>query len=167
VRLIVMAMLLLTSAAAAGESKLVLELAPATSKSSLKLTFRARGSKDAYFNADAIRLEIRSADGGLLRYGCADKRGPAADPIRLRPGQTISKTIDTRCYHLAAGVRYAVTAVFDDSGDDFRGEPPPGAVWVTGPIRSNQISARFEEPHNKVLQADDHLGRFAPSVARR
>lgn len=156
-RLITMATLLVTSVAAAGEPRLVIELAPTTSKRALELTVRARGSSDAYFMADAIRLEMRSADGGSLNYpyGCADKRGPAVDPVRLRPGQMISKTIDMRCYHPVAGVRYAVTAVFEDRGDDFRGEPPAGAVWVTGPIRSNQTF--FEEPRNKVLLADGHF----------
>ena len=33
-------------------------------------------------------------------------------------------------------------------------------------ITGNRIAEGLELP-NKVLQADDHLGRFAPSVARR
>ena len=166
VSLILLATLLVTGATPGGPT-LVVELASTKSTDAFQLTFRARGSSDVYFKSDAVRLEIRSTGGNLLRYECGDKRDLPADPVRLRPGQTVSKTIDATCYHPAAGVRYEVTAVFEDRGDDLRGEPPAGAMCITGPIRSNRIAVRFEAPHNKVSQADDHLGRFAPSVARR
>jgi hypothetical protein len=140
-------------------SDLVLELAEVPSlydHGSLSLAFRAAGKGDVYFNRAAVRVEIRPPRQGLLKYGCADKRDLTSliDPVRLHPGETTSKNLETHCYHPVPGLEYNVTAVFDDKRDDFLGQPPDGAIRVTGPIRSNTIVTRLLDAHNQPLQAD-------------
>jgi hypothetical protein len=120
----------------------------------LEVHFRAGGSADVYFNRRAVQLEIRDSKGDLVRYGCGDKRDISPDYARLHPGETTSRTLDLGCYHLEHRKKYTVTAVFDDGGDDVRGEAPAGAVWAIGPVRSNSIVTQPGEPHNKPLQAD-------------
>jgi hypothetical protein len=150
--------IVVSAGAAAGTPNLALDLAAPSEKSAgaLPLVFRASGSSDVYFKRGAVHLEIRAPGGALLRYGCADKLdiSAAADPVRLRPGEATSRTLDVRCYHPEAGKKYTITAVFDDRGDDFRGEPPAGSVWVTGPVRSNSVVTQLGDAHNKPLQAD-------------
>jgi hypothetical protein len=152
------AALVASAAAMAGTRSLALELAAPTEKSpgSLPLVFRAGGPTDVYFKRGAVHLEIRTPGGALLRCGCADKRDvlAGADPVRLRPGETTSRTLDLRCYDVEAGKKYTITAVFDDRGDDMRGEPPAGSVWVTGPVRSNSVVTQLGDAHNKALQTD-------------
>lgn len=140
-------------------SDLVLELAAVPSPyehGSLSLVFRAAGTGEVYFNRAAVRVEIRPPGRGLLRYRCADKRDLTSimDPARLHPGETTAKTLKTHCYHPEPGMKYNVTAVFDDEGVDFLGQPPDGAIRVRGPIRSNTIVTRLLDSHNQPLQAD-------------
>jgi integron integrase len=155
---VIVAAVVISAAAVAAMSNLALELAAPSEESAraLPLVFRAGGSSNIYFKRGAVHLEIRAPGGALLRYGCADKRDllAAADAVQLRPGETTSRTLDVNCYHPEPGKKYTITAVFDDQGDDFRGEPPAGAVWVTGPVRSNSVVTQLGDAHNKPLQAD-------------
>jgi hypothetical protein len=153
---VLVAAVMVSAAAPAGTRDLALELAAPSEKSAgaLSLVFRATGSTDVYFKRGAVHLEIRAATGPLLPYGCADKRDvlAAADSVRLRHGETTSRTLDVRCYHPEPGKKYTVTAVFEDRGDDLRGAPPAGSVWVTGPVRSNSVVTQLGDAHNKPLQ---------------
>jgi hypothetical protein len=156
---VLMTALLVSTGSVTGRApNLALELAPPSGQSAaaVSLVFRASGSHDIYFKSGSVHLEIRDSRGSALRYACADKRDILADtaPVRLRPGESISRTLDVRCYHPTAKAKYTVVAVFEDRGDDFRGEAPAGAVWVTGPIRSNSIVTSFGDAHNTPLQAD-------------
>ena len=152
---VLVAVLMANAGATAGTRNLVLELASAkTSEGTLPLVFRASGSTDVYFKTGAVHLEIRAPGGALLPYGCADKRDvlAAADPVRLRPGEATSRTLDVSCYHPDPGKKYTITAVLDDRHDDLRGEPPAGSVWVTGPVRSNSVVTQLGDAHSKALQ---------------
>lgn len=151
------AALLLSSASPSATPRLSMELRRPSSAGeahALEVRFRATGSSDVYFNLRAVRLEIQDSRGDRARYGCADKRDFSPYYSRLGSGETISRWLDARCYHLEPGKRYTISAVFDDGGDDVRGEAPSGAVWVVGPIRSNSIVTQSERPHNKALQTD-------------
>ena len=151
-----LATLLVSSASPSATPRLALELERILSAGETPLLvvgFGARGSTDVYFNRGAVRLEILDLGGHRAPYVCADKRG-LPEYSRLRPGDTVSERMGLSCYHLEPGKKYTVTAVFDDGGDDFRDEAPSGAVWAIGPIRSNSIVMRPDEPHNKALQTD-------------
>lgn len=137
------ATLLLSSTTGAGAPRLKLELVSGPSVKGvddMEVRFRPMGSTDVYFNGRSVRLEVRSAAGDLLRYAWTDKPDLSPDYVRLRPGQTTSRVLDARRYHLETREKYTATAVFDDRGDDIRGEAPSGAIWVIGPIRSNSIA---------------------------
>jgi hypothetical protein len=58
---------------------------------------------------------------------------------------------------LEAGESYTIEAIWRGTGYETR-------RWKRKPAK---VSDCTNQPANKVLQADDHLGRFAPSVARR
>lgn len=148
---IIIAVLSMSASAAALAPRLALDLRLDRRTLSAELTFRASGTGDVYFRSDAVRLEIRYPDGTPLRTVCLHRLALPKDPVRLSPGRTLTTVLDLSCYRPELGVRYELTAVLSDSGDDFRDKAPPGAIWVTGPIRSNRIFAKLQEPI-KALQ---------------